>query len=322
MIKEINKLLGKAGFQIKKNIALESEKVYYRNTIKCLEDLYNYRCTQFKLNLNEQIIGIVFSKNRAMQLHALISSYFYYTENVAPLKVIFTTDNEQHKKSYQILKEEFSTLAVEFICENDFKAQLKSIVQKTEADRIFFMTDDAIFLDEYNLSNVLKFNPLKTIFSLRLGKNINFSFTHNKVQGLPKFKSLILNSQILYEWIWKNMSNSPDWYYPLSVDANIFSKNEIDIIIKYIDFNNPNTFEASLQIFINVFLPRKGVCYENAKYVNIPCNIVQNDFENIYTGTFSVSELLKLFLEGKRINWKLYKGIDAISIQKSKYDFI
>ena len=322
MSKTFNSIFKKTGFQIKKNSSLENERSYYKNTINCLEDLYSHRAKSSRINFNEEITGIIFSKNRAMQLHALLNSYFHYTENPAALKVLFTTDSPEHEASYKFIKQEFKPFPIEFINENNFRDQLKSVVQETKSDRIFFMTDDAIFLENYNLSDVFNFNPMEEIFSLRLGKDINFSFAYNKEQELPDFKSEVRSNRQFCTWIWGDMKNSPEWSYPLSVDATVFGRDELNIIFKHINFKNPNSLEGSLQILNNVFLLRKGVCYEKAKYVNIPCNVVQNDFENIFTGTYSVSELLKLFLEGKRINWESCKGMNPKNIQHIKYNFI
>jgi hypothetical protein len=322
MHKSLNKILEKAGVQIKKTSALQRERNYFQNIINCLEELYAYRYQNKGTQFNREITGIVFSKNRAMQLHALLSSYFYYTISPAALKVLYTTDSEDHADSYKILMSDFALQPVEFIKEDSFKKQLLAVVGQIKSDRIFFMTDDAIFVEDYNLSDVLNFNPLEEIFSLRLGKDLKFSFAYNKEQILPDFKNEIINNQYFYKWTWGDMKSSPDWVYPLSLDGTVFSSSEINIMLKYIGFKNPNSLEANLQLFNNAFIVRNGVCYEKAKYVNIPCNIIQNEFENIYTGTYTISELVNLFLAGKRINWQAYKGMDSKIVQFSKYDFI
>lgn len=322
MIKRLNTILRKVGVQLKKTEALEKEQLYFKNTISCLEELYNYRNNASGIHFNNQMTGIVFSKNRAMQLHALLSSYFFYTQDPAPLKILFTTDSAEHRESYNILQQEFNTMPVEFIRETNFREQLISVASEIKADRIFFMTDDALFVEAFNFLDCMHFNPLQEIVSLRLGKDVDYSFTYNKDQVLPSFVSETIENQQMYSWIWKDSENAPDWCYPLSLDATVFGRDELNIILAHTSFKNPNSLEANLQIFINVFLPRKGVCYEKAVYVNVPCNVVQTDFDNIFTGTYSVSALLHLFLAGKRINWKLCHGMKAKNVQHIKYEFI
>src|SRR5258705_11456418 len=51
--------------------------------------------------------GIVFSKDRALQLHALLSSYFLYVKNPVRLYVLYKTSNERHDRSYEELKIQF-----------------------------------------------------------------------------------------------------------------------------------------------------------------------------------------------------------------------
>lgn len=321
MDKKINKLLAKAGIQVKKTSALEDERKYLTNTICCLQELYTYRFHNNKRSFNNEILGVVFSKNRAMQLQALLHSYFHYAKSPAPLKVIYAFSAGTHEVSYKILREEFSRFPVEFIRENNFENDLQMLTQQTSADRIFFMTDDAVFTGHFDLADVLQCNPLNEIFSLRLGKDMTYSFAYNKEQSLPVFKNNVFGNSEMYSWVWADMQNSPDWYYPLSVDATLFCTDEINIMLKYIGSKNPNSFEANLQLLSSVFLPRKGICYERAKYVNIPCNVVQQDFKNIYTGAFDVEELLKLFMEGKRINWSVYNDGHPKEIQHSRYIF-
>ncbi|MEO6731319.1 MAG: hypothetical protein ABIN01_08875 [Ferruginibacter sp.] len=322
MIEMLNSIFTRLGFQVKKTTALENEQRYLKSVINCLEDLYAYRLQNDGTKLNNEISGIIFSKNRAMQLHALLQSYFHYTINPAPLKVLFTTDSPEHERAYEILQQEFRSAPVEFICETDFRSQLQTMVKESKSGRIFFMTDDAIFVERYDLSTVRHFNPLAEIFSLRLGRDVHFSFTHNKEQILPEFNKQVINDEYFNSWIWNTLQGSPDWSYPLSVDATIFSRDEVDIMLKHLDFKNPNSLEGSLQLLSKAFLTRKGICFEKAKYVNVPCNIVQDEFSNIYTGTFSVLELLKLFMDGKRIDWKLYTGMNAKDVQHIRYDFI
>jgi hypothetical protein len=319
MFRQINKLFSFFGVQVKKTVALEKERAYLTSIISGLQELYAYRFEE--MYLNDEIIGIVFSKDRAMQLNALLNSYFHFTKSAVPLRVLYTTSSADHSESYNCLRQEFSSFPVEFVREISFKEDLKRVLHESQSSRVFFMTDDAIFSGSYNLSDVLQFNPLDEIFSLRLGKDMGYSFALNREQSIPELIKIARNDSASYSWIWNDMRDSPDWCYPLSVDGTFFCKGELEIMLRHIDFKNPNSLEANLQLFNPVFLLRKGVCYENAKYVNIPCNIVQQDFKNIYTGTFDVAELVKLYLAGKRIDWKQYADASPKEIQHSRFVF-
>lgn len=317
----INKILKPFSIQLIKTASLINERSYFENTIKRLSEFYVDSFNKLE-SLNNEISGIVFSKDRAMQLHALLSTYFHYTKNHAPLSVIFTCSNQEHKESYNILQKEFKQFPITFIEETDFAAQLKSLVKEDMCSRIFFMTDDGIFLAHYDLSDCLKFNPLKNIFSLRLGADFDFCYTHNRQQSIPSFSSFDLNDTNFNSWKWADMNHSPDWCYPLSVDATVFFKKEIELILEHISFKSPNSLESQMQLYSQLFINRKGICYPHTRYVNVPCNMVQTEFANNTTGAFSTDELLGKFIQGQRIDLMKLEGLRPRDAQVIKFSFI
>lgn len=317
-----NRILSPFNIQLTRITYLNKGKNYNENTIRRLSEFYIGFKSNNRFDLNEEISGIVFSKDRAMQLHALLSSYFYYTKNYAPLQIIFTFSCKQHKEAYEILQEEFQTFPIEFISETDFAIQLREIVTKLDADRLFFMTDDGVFLDYYDLADCLSFDPFDNIFSLRLGADFEFCYSYNKKQIVPNFSVKDARGHKFNSWKWADMKDSPDWIYPLSVDATIFLKKEIETILNHISFKSPNSLESEMQLYKDLFIYRNGICYEKTKYVNIPCNIVQNEFKNNCTGAFSVDELLTRYLGGERIDWKSLQNLHPREAQTVKFIFI
>ena len=317
----INKILKPFNIQLNRTAALKYEKDGYESRIQCLFKFYQDTFTSNHTSINRDISGIVFSKNRAMQLHALLASYFHYTKNHVPLTILFTYSDDQHKKSYEILQQEFKAFPVSFIYETNFAVQLKEIVANIHADRIFFMTDDGVFLDHYDLSDSLDFDPGKNIFSLRLGADFNFCYSYNRKQSVPAFSEININNKKFNGWIWEDMTDSPDWIYPLSVDATIFLKKEIALMLHHISFKSPNSLESQMQPYTKLFIQRMGICYSKVKYVNVPCNIVQTEYNNITTGTFSINELLEKFLIGQRIEWKKLEKFNARDAQTVKFSF-
>ena len=317
----INQILKPLQLQINKTKSLEKEKILYLETVERISSYYTYFFSTLEYDLNNGIFGVVFSKDRAMQLQALLSSYFFYTTNPAPLIILFTYSSSKHKHAYEILQKEFEDFPVSFIEETNFSEQLKQLVKRQKEDRIFFMTDDAVFLDFYDLNDCLNFHPLQNVFSLRLGKDLDFCYAYNKKQDIPLFTIENVMEKEWNSWIWKDMYHSPDWSYPLSVDASIFLRKEIETIVNYISFTSPNSLESQMQLLKDLFVQRKGICYSKAKYVNVPCNRVQNEFDNVFHNTYSVNELADKFLEGDRIKWKKFKELKAPEVQKIKFDF-
>ena len=70
-----------------------------------------------------------------------------------------------------------------------------------------------------------------------------------------------------------------DFGYPLSVDGHIFRTKEISKLTKKVSFENPNTYEAALQMFSN-FPKSKMWAYKESVLVNSPTNVVQEVYPN------------------------------------------
>jgi hypothetical protein len=317
----INKFLGAFGVELHKSRSLKNEKEFYKGNIDRISEFYITSMIASNNNFNKRVNGIVFSKDRAMQLHALLLSYFHYTRNPAKLIILFTCSNNDHEISYQLLQKEFESFPVSFVKEADFPVQLKEIVSSLTSDRLFFMTDDAVFLDNYDLNDCLQFNPINNIFSLRLGPDLDFCYAHNITQNLPEFKGEDLLNKTFKIWNWADKPDSPDWSYPLSLDATIFFRKEIELIFGKLAFTSPNSLESQMQLYKELFLVRNGICFPKAKYVNVPCNLVQEEFNNKSNNSHSIEELVSYFLKGKRINWKKLEGLKAPEAQKTIFTF-
>lgn len=316
----LNKILKPFNLQLNKASSLANEKDYYENTIQRITDFY-INSYNYNSEINEAIFGIVFSKDRAMQLHALLASYFYFGKNYSEITVLYLCSNEQHKQAYETLRKDFENFPVKFIIENNFSEQLKAIVKKSEADRLFFMTDDAIFLDYFDLNDCLHFHPVTSIFSLRLGADLDYCFAYGKIQKIPDFALQKINNATFKSWKWKDMVESPDWMYPLSLDGTIFYRKEMEALLSNMTFFSPNSLEAQMQLYKELFLGRNGICFSKVKYVNIPCNVVQQEFNNKSNDSFTVEELLSYFLKGQRIDWRKLEGMKAPEAQKAKFTF-
>lgn len=264
---------------------------------------------------------IVFSKDRAMQLHGLLSSYFYFVSNPAPIRILYTYSSPAHQKSYEELIRLFADKNVFFVKEIVFKEQLQTLLAEIKTYKMFFMTDDALFIDHVDLQDFTKFNTQNTVPSLSKGKDLTFCFAFNKPQSLPVFLNDAFGVDKLI-WKWNSAVESPDWAYPLSVDGSLFTTSEISKIIEKIDFKAPNSLESNLQEVLPLFVNRYGVSYQKVKYVNVPCNIVQKEWVNNATNTMDVEFLLEKWNEGKRIHFEEFEGADVKVVQMAVFNFV
>jgi hypothetical protein len=322
MIRLINSVLKSFGLQINRVESLAAEKRYYEGIIKGVKELYRSRHDIGKIVFNDKIAALAFSKDRPLQLHALLSSYFKLVANAVPIDIIYKASTKEIEGFYQELALEFSSYPIRLIKEQNFYDQVMQWLENTDADRIYFLTDDAIFLDKIDMNDCIRFNPINEIFSFRHGYDLDYSFAYNCIEALPEIeKKVYCDDLIFYRWRWESEPDSPDWNYPLSVDGHIFSRKEMHLMCKNITFNSPNSLEANLQVFLEFYVCRYGIMYHKVKMVNVPCNLVQTEISNRSTGHFSANELLFMWEQRKRINTDDFFNLSAKEAIYKKYSF-
>ena len=107
--------------------------------------------------------------------------------------------------------------------------------------------------------------------------------------------------------VWRWADGKLDWNYPLSVDGHFFARREIAAMASLISFGAPNSFEDQLQIFKPLFDRRYGIGYKKSRMVNVPCNRVQQEINNL-SGNTHPDELLARWQNGFQIDYKKIYG--------------
>lgn len=271
---------------------------------------------------NIQAHGIVFSMDRGLQLHALLGSYLDKVDNAAKLTVIYRATTERHRDCYSQVLSEYDDLietAIEQPDRQSFKSLLVDAMSRTEAEYIFFLVDDIIFLENMDMMDLLRYATPYSIPSMRLGENIRYAYTGKKKQTKPDLEhcssrvdGLVGKEELLY-WVWAE--GKIDWSYPLSVDGHIFQRREVLAIAQAVEFDSPNRFEAKMQKFNFAFEWRIGVCFRKSKVLNIPYNRVQTDYENVH-GNVHQDDMLKQWERGLRIDRSFYYGFSNTCVHQ------
>lgn len=259
---------------------------------------------------------IIFSKDRALQLHALLCSYFEKVKNPVPVHILYRTSSSAHQKAYDEVFSLFRDRQVSSVYQKSkesFRVQLISIIDSLQAEKVFFLVDDIIFIEDLDILDFVKFETRTAVASLRLGANLKRAYTKQKNQNLPQFIPDIISDEDKLCWIWE--SGELDWGYPLSVDGHLFSTQEIHVLVKNTDFNSPNTFEGNLQAHIKYFKHRHGICYKKSKILNTPINKVQDDNNNIH-GIVHQDYLLDQWNHGMQMNYRSLYGFVNESVQQ------
>ena len=276
------------------------------------EKLYESRITHITYSSVYPAECIIFSKDRALQLHALLSSYLEKVFSPVPLHVLYHTSTPAHQRAYEEVMEIFSH-KFSFIKQdshNSFRDNVITLLNTIQTEKTFFLVDDVLFIENFDVIDFTKFDTDKNVPSLRMGLNLTQCYTVQKEQPLPELIPCTDREGDKIYWKWNH--GMYDWSYPLSIDGHFFSMQEIATMTKLIDFSSPNTYEDQLQRFRRFFLFRMGVGYKKSKIVNVPCNKVQGENKNI-CGNVHQEYLLEQWQKGYQMDYRSLYGFSNIS---------
>ncbi len=256
-------------------------------------------------DLTPGIACIVFSKDRALQLHALLYSYFNRVANPAPVYVIYTASSQAHQKSYDELVDIFSgqTSPVHFIGEmSSFKQTLLSVLGYLQCRSVMFLVDDLIFIRDVDFAIASVADPTEVIVSLRHSPHLRRSYTADVPQRPPVFRESLLSSNLI-EFNWFEQGN--EWSDPWSVDGQVLSLAEVRVISRVSNFGAPNSYENCLKTFNDIVANRKGLCFRESIILNLPINRVQTEIANL-SGNVSVDVLLEHWNRGLALDTSMF----------------
>jgi hypothetical protein len=197
---------------------------------------------------------IIFSKDRAMQLDALLQTIKKYTPFV-DLNVIYTYSSEEFYKGYETLKKDYPN--VNFQKESIFKNDILNILNGAASKYMCFFSDDDLFFGKMkfpiNLSGSGSFELPDDVmcFSSRLGENCVYCFNFNKKQ---QYKGEIVGDYLSWNWT----EGEWDFGYPMSIDGHIFRTGDIKNLLSSIEFKDPFQLENNLTIEIRRNLNQVG----------------------------------------------------------------
>lgn len=281
------------------------------------------------------LTGIVFSRDRAMQLDAMLRSLIRHCTDFqeAPFYLIYRTSSPQHARQYSLLKKQFELFPnIYFVAEENFRNDLircamapidretmnkglgrlfvlgykAGILNSYKKKDLFilFLVDDSIFVSDYSLASIIHSlleNPKALGFSLRLGLNTTHCYTTDMTQMLSDYR--YQNDEIIeYDWLLAE----GDFGYPLEISSSVYRSRDILNLISRLNFDNPNTLESLLASYSNRLsdLLPSMLCYERSVTFCNPINKVQNVFDNRAGSCtdYSSQSLADLFDDGYRIN--------------------
>jgi hypothetical protein len=257
----------------------------------------------------DKAVALLFSKDRAMQLDATIRSLYMHISDPDRMlvRVIYTTSDGAFEAQYERLRTDHPQ--VQWIREANFKEQ--TLAALSDYPYVLFAVDDCLFFQDFQLApimNTLYLHPEAIGFSLRLGTNINYSYSHDTGQAIPDYV-LIENGYLKYNWY----QGAADFGYPLEVSSSVYRTDDIRQLLVQMDFSNPNTLEAGMACLAATQPQARQflLCHFFSVAFCNPVNLVQNVFQNRAGASpeYSSGELSRLFNEGYRIDITRYLGL-------------
>ena len=266
------------------------------------------------------IEGVVFSRNRSLQLDSLLRSIRENFKEISKITVLYEYDDYHQAGIERIIKKEYG-LNISFIRKIDatFKNILLDIFNNSNDDYITCFCDDDIVMNskpiDKDVLSILDEGVLS--LSLRLGKNIKIRYATDEEVQQPIFSEYKEKCII---WEWDKAPFDSDWNWPLTISGAIYKKDFLYSLINNLNFKSPNTLEGAMNSKKKLFINLKSSSLFYSKIINNSVNRVQTDWNNRFGRlvSYTVEELHDAFMSDKIIdNHSFYnKDYDCIFVEK------
>jgi hypothetical protein len=254
----------------------------------------------------ERVRWIVFSKDRPLQLDALLASLAgrWGDPETGQVAVLYAASTQRYESLYAEVGASHG--AVHFHRERSFKRDLLDLVSGTS--HVGFLVDDTVFIRYFRLATVL--GELGTDaqaigFSLRLGRNTNHCYPHDAAQETPRFADRGAGV-LAFDW----PGASLDFGYPLELSSSVYRTSDLLPLLRGLAYRNPNTLEAELAARATRFAATKTrlLCFERSAAFSIPANIVQDVTPNRASTRVdqSAQDLAEAYERGERVAIERY----------------
>jgi hypothetical protein len=252
------------------------------------------------------MLTVIFSKNRPMQLDALLRSLARHCADAADLdiRVLYRADGPAYAEGYRRLREEAPPpLHVTWVGEKHFKSDLVSLL--LSADHVLFLVDDTLFVSSFGAQEVLRAiddHPQALGFSLRLGENTRTCYSLRRPQRLPPYRAA--GGRVgIYDW----RCGEADFAYPLEVSSSVYRTGDIVPLLLAFACDNPNTLEEGLAQRRGFFAASRPqlLTFRRSVAFSCPLNKVQTVCAHNRSSAnpaYAPERLAEEFLRGRRLD--------------------
>lgn len=281
-------------------------------------------------------LALIFSKDRALQLHALLTSWFHHVKQETSqlhtrVMVLYLATSDQHEKSYQQLKKEFPQ--VYWQPELQFVDQLHQVVSNPFWTHLLFLVDDSIVVRGFSLEaacQVLQQQNKVISVNLRVGDNTTYCYTLGKDQSL---QGKARQKPFFIHWNW-TLSDG-DFGYPLELSSSLYRTSDIYRVVSQIEYKNPNTLEEAMNQWIRKDLSKvphqsselahrfRSVSFPLSVCFSLPLNITQTQWDSKHANRadWNTERLCQAYLDGKRMSVSQWYGYKPRAAHEIPHDF-
>jgi glycosyltransferase involved in cell wall biosynthesis len=250
---------------------------------------------------------IIFSYDRPLQLHALLTSINTYLYNLNDIYVLYRTSNNDFEKAYNevfSLYQHVVRIKQGKEPKKDFKPLLLRCLNNQSSDHVVFSTDDLLVKDYVDINQCVNALEISNAygFYLRLGTNITYSYNQNIALKAPKLMFVLPG---IFSFIFEQGKSY--WGYPHSLDMVLFKKASIMPLLNELAYHSPNVLESRWARHADKL--KTGLCFKNSKAFNIPINLVQEDWHNKNEELFTPMQLLHFWNQGLMMNLQPYHHV-------------
>lgn len=202
--------------------------------------------------MKKMISNIVFTKNRPLQLHAYLESFYrYFPSGLIQTYIIYK--EELFGGQYETLFRQFADCIV--IKEEDFHSDFLKLLDRINTKFILFGVDDVVYFDSVD------FEVIDGTFNKFPNDIFGFSFRFGKqnVGGKDIINESSVAGQTVYSLNWKQGQTS-NTRYPFELCATIYQSALVKKVINRAMNDNP--------LIKKLFSPSSGLVKSLAKFVS------------------------------------------------------
>jgi hypothetical protein len=247
------------------------------------------------------LFWFILSKDRPLQLDALLRSIHAMVDATVPCVVLYKTSSDRYRSAYADVFDRHKNMQLDVVLEQDFKSDVFNIIRTRQYERVAFLVDDQVFIAPVNLKKILTLDPSFATYSFRLGKRITRSQPLGNIAiGNPPFLQL---DGLADDWLaWHWVSGTGDWQGANCLDGNVLSRALVLAALEHpiaAKITGPQTLEMSLNG--SGIGTRVGICSVEPQVVNLAVNRVSEEGYLYPHGTADVHALLGAWESGYQL---------------------